>query len=63
LENAIKKAFYLSVDKKTKDATTPELTFQIKVVDAGNDYLKLIAVAFVQFIKGLGITRINREGF
>lgn len=63
LENAIKKANAITADKKALDAKTPELTFQIKVSDPKNDYLKAIAITFVQFIKGMGVTRINTEGF
>jgi hypothetical protein len=58
LENAITKAI--------REATENKKTVQyavIKVTDPKNDYLKLIAVAFAQFIKGNGISEIVREGF
>ncbi len=63
LENAVKKAFVTSADTKATNPKHPEMTFQVKVMDSKNDYLRIIATTFVQFIKGMGITRINTEGF
>jgi hypothetical protein len=58
LENAILKALR-TADENGK---LPSY-FVVKVTDPKNDYLKLLAIAFVQFIKGAGIANVNREGF
>lgn len=58
LENAILKALRVA-DANQK---VPSY-FVIKVADPKNDYLKMIATGFAQFIKGCGIPNINREGF
>ncbi len=63
LENAAKKALTLAEEAKATNPKLPEIKFQIKVTDSKNDYLRIIALVFVQFVKGQGVAQINTEGF
>lgn len=53
LENAIKKAIS---NGKVK-------TFQVKVADPKNNYLRVLANIVVVFIRGQGFETVNTEGF
>jgi hypothetical protein len=63
LENSIKKALSIAEETKKTNPKLPEISIQVKVTDSKNDYLRIIALVFVQFAKGLGVTKINTEGF
>src|ERR1035437_10252146 len=63
LGNALRKAFRESEDAQKTNPKLPDFTFQVKVADPKNDYLKIIAGTVIQFAKGMGVTRINTEGF
>lgn len=56
LENAINKAF---------DAKERPQKFHLKVADPHNYYLKLIAISFAAFVRGLGFsaTDVETENF
>lgn len=57
LENALKKYYNLDTNAQS------HFKLQITITDSKNDYLKVIALMFLQFAKGLGINKINTEGF